>query len=519
MNAPIGHFHGGLHPPEHKHESASKPIRVAPVPKRLYLPLQQHRGAEPVPLVKVGQHVLKGERIADAPAGLGTPVHAPTSGTVVAIESRPMPHPSALAVPTIVIEADGMDVSLRMPPCPDPLIRPPDVVADCIRRAGVVGLGGAVFPTHAKLRRPDYKPIETLVINAAECEPYITCDDRLMRERPAEILDGIRILAHALQAKTCLLGIEDNKPQAEAALQAALEGTDLAGRVAIVTVPTVYPSGGERQLIKLLTGREVPSGGLPLDIGVVCVNVGTAAAVHRALRHSEPLISRIVTVTGAGVAEPCNIEARIGTPIGELIALAGGYVPPVTRLIMGGPLMGFALPDDQLPVVKATNCIIAAHAAELRPSAPPMPCIRCGFCARDCPASLLPQQLYWFARAKDWEQVEQHHIFDCIECGICAYVCPSHIPLVNYFRYAKSEIRAERHNRALAEQARIRHAAREQRLAREAAERARARETKKAALDQPPAAMQSIVAAAVERVQRRRQAPREATETETDTAA
>jgi electron transport complex protein RnfC len=436
-----------------------------------------------------------------------------------------MPHPSGLAIPTIVLEADGKDVSLRMPPCPDPLIRPPEVVAECIHKAGVVGLGGAVFPTHAKLRRADAKAIETLVINAAECEPYITCDDRLMRERPTEIVDGIRILSHALQAKTCLLGIEDNKPEAEAALRAALAGTELAERVTIVTVPTVYPSGGERQLIKLLTGLEVPSGGLPLDIGVVCVNVGTAAAVHRALRESEPLISRIVTVTGAGVAEPCNVEARIGTPIAELIALAGGYVPPVERLIMGGPLMGFALPDDQLPVVKGTNCIIAAQAGELRPSAPPMPCIRCGFCARDCPASLLPQQLYWFARAKDWEKVEAHHLFDCIECGICAYVCPSHIPLVDYFRYAKGEIRTERHNRALAEQARIRHAAREQRLAREAAARARAREAKKAALEQTPKAKQAVVAAALERVKRRKQAPRDeaATEAEatskTDTAA
>jgi electron transport complex protein RnfC len=499
-----------LHLPEHKHESADQPILVAPVPPRLYLPLQQHRGAADVPRVRVGQHVLRGERLADVEEGLSAPIHAPTSGRIIAIEPRPVPHPSGLALPTLVLEADGRDVSLQVPPCPDPFGRDPDLVAHCIHQAGIVGLGGAVFPTHAKLHRPDHKPITTLVINAAECEPYITCDDRLMRERPEQIVDGIRILAHALQAETCLIGIEANKPEAEAALRAALKTAGAHEQIEIVAVPTVYPSGGERQLIKLLTGEEVPSGGLPLDIGMVSINVGTAAAVHRALRLSEPLITRIVTVTGAGVQAPRNIEARLGTPISDLIALAGGYSDHPSRLIMGGPMMGFALPNDALPVVKATNCIIATAEAELPAPVPAMPCIRCGFCARDCPVSLLPQQLYWYARAKDWERVAEYHLFDCIECGICAYVCPSHIPLVDYFRHAKSEIRAEERKQAVAEHARLRHEAREHRLRQEAAERAQARERKKAALR----AGRKAVDAAVERAQSRRKAS-----AKTDTAA
>ncbi|MGB1111022.1 MAG: electron transport complex subunit RsxC, partial [Gammaproteobacteria bacterium] len=377
------------------------------------------------------------------------------------------------------------DTRFQPPLCPDPLEREPGVVAGCIHAGGVVGLGGAVFPTYAKITADSHGPINTLIINAAECEPYITCDDMLMRERAEEIVDGMRILVHALKAKRAILGIEDNKQDALASITAVMERMQ-CDQVAVSTVPTLYPSGGERQLIKLVTGQEVPPNGLPLDIGIACFNVSTAAAVHRALRHSHPLTHRIVTVTGGGVERPGNYEVPIGTPISHLIEQAGGYKPDARRLIMGGPMMGFALPDDDLPIVKATNCLIVATEGETATPEPAQPCIRCGYCARDCPMNLLPQQLYWHTHARDFELVEKHHIFSCIECGICSYVCPSHIPLVDYFRFAKHEIRNERRKRDLADRARIRVEARTARLEREQAERDAKRAAKKKALNKKP---------------------------------
>lgn len=330
-----------------------------------------------------------------------------------------------------------------------------------------------------------------------------------MCTRPAEVIDGIRIMRHALHARQVVIGIEDNMPGAMRCLQTALAAAGESD-IRVVAVPAVYPAGGERQLIYALTGEEVPTQGLPIDLGIVCHNVGTADAVARALLHGEPLISRVITVTGAGVREPANLEVRIGTPIAELIEQCGGYTDRVSRLLMGGPLMGVALPSDSLPVIKTSNCILAASAEEAPQPPPARPCIRCGECSAACPASLLPQQLYWYAHAREFDRIQDYSLFDCIECGCCAQVCPSHIPLVQYYRFAKTEIWDLERERQKSDLARQRHEFRIERLEREKhdleARRAKARK----ALDRPKAgdadAKKAEIAAALERVKARRAA-------------
>ena len=473
MNAPsAARIHGGLVLPEHKQASTQQPIQRLALPERLILPLQQHAGVCTRERVKPGQRVLKNTCLADTDALLSAPLHAPTSGIVHGIEILPIPHPSGLQAPCIILEPDGKDEAQAPFDCPDPLTRDPGVVAGCIRKAGIVGLGGAVFPTHAKIHGAVDDPrLHTLVINGAECEPYITCDDLLMREYAHQIVSGIRILLHTVSASRALIGIEANKPEATTAMRDAIDEADLSRLLRIVTVPTIYPSGGEYQLIKRLTGEEVPAGKRPPDIGIVCVNVSTAAAVHQALREGTPLTHRVVTLTGSGLNRPMNLLAPIGAPIADLIRAAGGYAGPVERLILGGPMMGIALPSDEMPLVKSGNCIIAAGPQELADPHPAMPCIRCGECMHVCPMELLPQQLYWFAQAKDFVKAESHQLFNCIECGACAYVCPSHIPLVDYYRYAKSKIGTAQRAADKADKARQRFEARSLRLQREQAER------------------------------------------------
>jgi electron transport complex protein RnfC len=477
-------FHGGLHLPEHKAESTGTSIAGVRLPKRLILPLQQHIG-EPAELaVEVGQRVLKGQVIARASGYVSVPIHAPTSGTVVDVGDHPVPHPSGLSAPCVTIEPDGQDEWIQTQPIQDYRELDPSALRNRIREAGIVGLGGAGFPSFIKLNPGARGQVETLILNGAECEPYITCDDMLMRERPAEVLEGARIMRHALHAARCVIGIEDNKPEAYAALREALRqaGDD---SIDVVQVPTIYPGGGEKQLIRVITGKEVPSHGLPLDVGIVCHNVATAAAVCGAVEQGRPLISRTVTVTGHGVHTPQNMEVLIGTPISELIEWAGGYTKHVSRLILGGPMMGFTLTHDDLPVIRTTNCILAAGATEAPEPPPAMPCIRCGACAEVCPALLLPQQLYWFSRAREFDKTQDYHLFDCIECGCCAYVCPSHIPLVQYYRFAKTEIWAQEREKRKADQARRRHEFHLERLAREKAEREERMRKKKAALKKP----------------------------------
>ena len=479
-------FPGGLHLPDHKAESTGRPIGQVPVPPRLVLPLQQHIGKPAEPVVTVGEHVLKGQLIARATDYVSAPLHAPTSGTVSAIEHLPVPHPSGLTAACIVIDSDGRDEWTKLPPAlPNYAELPPADLRERIRWAGVVGLGGAAFPTSVKANPGADRNIRTLIINGAECEPYISCDDLLMREHAARVVAGIGILKHLLGARECLVGIEDNKPEAIAAMRAAIAAAGIQAEV--VVVPTKYPSGGEKQLIHLLTGEEVPSHGIPAEIGIVCQNVGTTAAVAEAVLAGRPLISRLVTVTGAGVAEPGNFEVLIGTPAAAVIAQAGGYTTAARRLVLGGPMMGFALHDDGVPVTKAANCFLVTSATEAPAPAAVGPCIRCGECARVCPMQLLPQQLYWYARAKDLDKVQDYHLFDCIECGCCSYVCPAHIPLVQYYRYAKTETWALEREKRKSELARRRHEARVARLERLEAERQAKLRKKKEALEKAPA--------------------------------
>ncbi|UZK03821.1 electron transport complex subunit RsxC [Venatoribacter cucullus] len=491
-------FDGGIHPAENKTQSTQTPIRVASLPDELILPVHQHIGAAARPLVQAGDSVLKGQRIAEAEGFVSVPLHAPTSGTVVAVEDRPVPHASGLEELCIVIRPDGRDQWLEHQSLYAQLgvehltdITPRQLV-EHIRNSGIAGMGGAGFPTAVKLN-VGQNPIHTLILNGAECEPYITADDMLMRERAAEVIQGALILQHIVGSKRCLIGVEDNKPEAIAALEQALVQLDQQHHIDVVSIPTKYPSGGEKQLIKILTGEEVPAGGIPANLGLVCQNVGTAAAVYRAVQFGEPLISRITTVTGDAVQQPGNFEVLIGTPVAHLLQLAGYRAQKRERVIMGGPMMGFALPQLQLPITKTSNCLLAPTEQELPPNDIAMACIRCGLCVDACPADLLPQQLYWFSKAQEFEKAEQHNIFDCIECGACSYVCPSHIPLVQYYRYAKGAIREDRAAKAKAERARLRFEERLARQEREAAEKeakrkARAEAAAKAQAEKPAVA-------------------------------
>jgi len=472
-------FHGGLRDlPEHKTLSNGSPIGEVFLPTRLLLPLATGGGSVLKPLVAVGDRVLKGELLAEPQGPLAVALHAPTSGQIVALEPGPVPHPSGLLVPCIKLRPDGEERWVARSPLTDPFTATPEQLLEVIAAAGLAGLGGAGFPTARKLTLQG-RPLETLLINAAECEPYITCDELVMRERAGAVAEGIALLQRLLNPSRVIVATEENKPEAVAALEAAL--ANLA-ECEVRVLPTCYPSGGERQLIELVLDRQVPSGGLPLDIGVVCLNVGTVAALRQAVVAGEPLISRVVTVTGDGAAQPGNHEVLIGTPVAELVAHAGGTVAGEQRWIMGGPMMGFELPDSTVPVIKTTNCILltAAQVPALQQAV--MPCIRCGACADVCPATLLPQQLYWYARAGDTEKLAHYRLSDCIECGCCAYVCPSRIPLVQHYRAAKGAVRARQQQKSVADIARDRTEFRLARLAAEKTARAARSAEKKAAL-------------------------------------
>ncbi|MBI3221514.1 MAG: electron transport complex subunit RsxC [Nitrosomonadales bacterium] len=459
-------FHGGVHPPTNKAQSTRTPIAVAPLPSKLVIPFHQHVGNIAKPLVQAGDRVLKGQMIGRPQDGLSSAVHASTSGTVVSIEMDVVAHASGLPDLCAIIVPDGKDEWVPLQGL-DYRSASADEVRSALRMAGVVGLGGATFPSDLKLRSGKSK-VKTLVLNGAECEPYITCDDMLMRERAAEIIRGAEIMRHVLGAEEVLIGIEDNKPEAIAAMQqAAATSTD---HMEVIAVPTLYPGGGAKQLIRVLTGIEVAAGVRSTELGVQCFNVATALSTYRAIQLGEPLLSRIVTVTG-NISDAQNFEVLIGTPVNELVALAG-VLPDTRHYIMGGPMMGIPLPAATVSVVKATNCIIAASDKLFPPAPPAMPCIRCTRCADVCPAELQPQDLYWFAKAKEFGKAQDYHLFDCIECGACSYVCPSHIPLVQYYRFAKSEIWARENDKKAADIARERHDYRQYRIEREKQEKA-----------------------------------------------
>jgi len=519
QDEPLWTFHGGIHVPDEKALSNAEPIEPLPLPARLVIPLQQHIGAPARPLVAVGDRVLKGQLIGAPEGYVSAPVHASSSGRVVAIEEHPVAHPSNLSAPCIIIETDGEDAWAELP---EPLTHyaqlDPAELRERIRWAGIVGMGGASFPASVKLSPGADQRIRTLIINGAECEPYISCDDRLMRERAGRILEGVRIMRHLLGAERVMVGIEDNKPEAIEAMRLALADSDMGPWTRIQPIPTLYPSGGEKQLIRILTGAEVPTRGIPAQIGIVCHNVGTAAAVADAVLDGRPLIARLVTVTGRAIARPRNLEVPIGTPAEALINHCGGFREPPRKLLCGGPMMGFALEHAEAPITKALNCLLALTPAETPDPGAARACIRCGRCADVCPANLLPQQLYWYSRARDFDRVQDYNLFDCIECGCCAQVCPSHIPLVHYYRFAKQTIWAREREKRQSELARQRHAAKQERLERAERERQARLRQKQAAVAKPAASSaapdaasgadprQAAIAAARERAAARKQA-------------
>jgi Na+-translocating ferredoxin:NAD+ oxidoreductase subunit C len=466
----LWHFHGGLHLPGHKHLSSDQPIAACAPVERYVIPLQQHIGVIGDLLVAKGERVLKGQMLTRPKNLISAAVHAPVSGVIEDIALRPFPHPSGISGPCITLLNDHEDEWVKREPVAENYTHMSShELRGIIRDAGIVGLGGATFPSAVKETEIG---IDTLIINGVECEPYITCDDRLMRERAAGILEGSRIVAHIVKAKACIIAIEDNKPEAIEAMGAALREED-TGLIHVKAVPTLYPSGGERQLIEVLTGEEVPSNGLPSDIHVLCHNVATCYAIYRAVFEGEPLISRIVTVTGHGITQPRNLEVPIGTPINACIEQCGGYRDDAVSLIMGGPMMGVTLDNDSLPVIKACNCLLVTTADDLSlpSSTSHMPCIRCGRCVDVCPAKLLPQQLFWYSASRNLDRAIEYSLFDCIECGCCAYVCPSKIPLVQYYRYAKSEIWEQERQRKKADIARVRHEQKVERLEKQQRER------------------------------------------------
>lgn len=523
---------GGVRIGTRKAMAAGGPIVRGLQPQRLVIPMAQHAGPAAIPTVTVGQRVRKGELIGRPAGPRSAGVHAARSGRIRAIEPGPAPTARGLTASLCIhLQADGRDepaTPLEWPADRDDRI-------DAIRDAGIVGLGGATFPTAAKLRGEATGPggeavepggeavepggeaatlrgeaagwrggtdCELLILNGAECDPCIGCDDMLMREHPLEIARGALAMLELVGARAAVLAVEEDKPEALDAMRAAADRLD-DPRLEFARVPAVYPAGGERQLVEMLTGREVPSGDYPPAAGCICLNVATARALDRLIRRGEPLISRIVTVTGRGVARPGNVEVPIGTPIRDLVEFCGGYRGEVARLVLGGNMMGYALPGDDLPITKAGNCLLAAHAEEVRESPREWPCIRCGDCAEACPPRLLPQEILRAAAAPDFDRLAALGLDDCIECGCCDVVCPSRIRLTERFRRAKRATAAAAARAALADRAARRHQRKLRRLAAQAEAGARRQEDLIAALDHGDAL--SRIEAAVARTEQRRQ--------------
>ncbi len=476
-----GRFHGGLKLDGHRKLATGKPITPLPLSDRYFLWLAQHHGDAALPCVSVGERVLRGQVVALQEGEHGASIHAPTSGVVRDFQDLPAPAADTSGASMLVIESDGDDRACTdLSGLADWDCATPATLVERIAQSGIVGLGGAVFATAAKIARAAAGA--TLILNGAECEPYISCDDGLMRERADSIITGAQILLRALGSSDCIIAIERDKPEAIAAMEMALRD---AGdeRFRLERIFSLYPAGGERQLIEALTGRQVPRGGLPQDIGLVCVNVGTATAIRHAVCEGRPLTSRVTTVTGPVLGAPGNFDVRIGTPVRELVAAAGGCNDPTARLIMGGPMMGIPLRDDRVPVVKAMNCLLALPESALADGHDQRPCIRCGDCAEVCPARLLPQQMYWELRDERFEPARKFGLDACIECGCCDVVCPSHLPLTQYFRWGKNQLHRQTVERERAEHARQRFEARNARIAQQNAQRQARLAAKREALE------------------------------------
>lgn len=427
-------FFGGIFPNDAKTSTSGTPIKTLAAPEKIVVPLLQHVGVEAKPVVAKGDEVLKGQLIAEPGGNVSAPVHSPVSGKVVAIE--PKKNASGRTITSIVIENDGEENWVERETHHDPIQLDANTILERIRQAGIVGMGGAGFPTALKLTPPKGVAIDYLILNGCECEPYLTADHRLMVEHPEEIILGAKLMAKVAKARNIIIGIEDNKPDAIAALQ------EKAGAIKIVALTTKYPQGGEKQLVQALTGREVPSGGLPFQAGVIVQNVGTAYAVAKALRDGEPLISRVVTVTGTPIQEPQNFMVPIGATLKDVVEAAGGFTSTPEKVVVGGPMMGGAQFDLDTPISKTSSGVLAFAEGESRtPNS--LPCIKCARCVDVCPANLLPLKLEAFGMNEQFDNAREYGALDCIECGCCTYICPSKRPLLHYIRFAKSEIIAK----------------------------------------------------------------------------
>ncbi|MDO9160741.1 MAG: electron transport complex subunit RsxC [Methylococcaceae bacterium] len=430
---------GGVHAEERKVETATQPIVYDfPLPKKLYIPLQQHVGKPAEPLIRVGDKVLKGQLLAYSQGMISAPVHAPSSGIILDVNDYPAPHPSALPIRMIVLETDGKDEWIETCPVADPFELTPEDISLRVGAAGIVGLGGATFPTAVKLNMGRENHIDTLIINGAECEPYLSCDDRQMQERAEQIIDGVRLMLHGMETEHAVVAIEDNKPQAFFAMRTAAK---FFPQIKVIQIPTRYPMGWDRQLIRYVTGKEVPVGCRSSEIGVTIHNVGTAYATHKAIRHGQPLVSRVITVSGGAVGRPMNVEVPLGTLISELFNFCKVNIEDTARIVMGGPMMGDSLPHAGLPTVKATSGILALTQSELKDT-DEKPCIRCASCVTVCPAGLRPLDMANNIRVNQLDAAVDIGLKDCISCGCCSYICPSNIPLVQYFKYASGEVMA-----------------------------------------------------------------------------
>ncbi len=478
---------GGVHADERKSTTTELPIFTRmPIAKKLFIPLQQHVGKAAEPIVKVGDKVLKGQLLAHSQGMISAPVHAPSSGEIADINLFPAPHPSALPIRTIVIATDGLDRWAERVVVDDPFALEAEEISLRVGAAGVVGMGGATFPAAVKLNLGRKSQIHTLLINGGECEPYLTCDDRLMQERAEAIVDGIRIMLHGMEAEQAKIGIEDNKPEAIKMMKKACLPH---ANIQVVITPTRYPMGWDRQLIRYITGKEVPAGSRATDVGVLMHNVATAYAIHKAIRHGEPLLSRVVTVSGAAAMRPMNIEVPIGTLISELFTTCHVQETQTARIVMGGPMMGEALPHSDLPIVKATSGVLALGPDEIRSGAE-QPCIRCASCISVCPVGLLPVDMANRIRSNQLDSAVGIGLKDCISCGSCSYVCPSNIPLVHYFKYASGELIARQQAKHKADQTKKlveERNKRMERIEREKAADAARRKAEKAARDRAKA--------------------------------